>query len=172
MSAFRAQKEEYKLSSLPLKMNSFVAPPIWEFCVSQTLSSKSTISSCSHFNSARIMGWCIVSPPPLEMLLISLPLLLLLKSSNSALIAVAKIGAKFVSKFGLKTNHHETNHVCHNPPSYGYALMPLHPAHSFRLGTGHVSQSFHILVCKSINIQQPFLELPNVYSQRSINGML
>ena len=59
-----------------------------------------------------------------------------------------------------------------NPPSYGYALMPLHPAHSFRLDTGHVSQSFHILVCKSINIQQPFLELPNVYSQRSINGML
>ena len=28
MSAFRAQKEEHKLSSLPLKMNSFVAPPI------------------------------------------------------------------------------------------------------------------------------------------------
>ena len=28
MSAFKAQKEEHKLSSLPLNMNSFVAPPI------------------------------------------------------------------------------------------------------------------------------------------------
>ena len=31
MSAFRAQKEEYKLSSLRLKINLFVAPPIWSY---------------------------------------------------------------------------------------------------------------------------------------------
>ena len=58
-----------------------------------------------------------------------------------------------------------------NPPPYGCTPMPLHPAHFFRLDTGHVSQSSTILVCKSINIQQPFLELPSVYSQRLINGM-